>query len=131
MEMTLDAAVEALIEAIKDDYLTYTLQGAAARQRDATRKGSSRNFDLEGLSEINQKMVAEFNGGFEVRKGKKYIKIISNRSVWGFIVAEDGGKFPKGTILKAASWSAPAKNHSRGNILTGGYTIRWTGPLYM
>ena len=39
--------------------------------------------------------------------------------------------FKKGDILKAASWSAPAKNRARGNILEGNYPIQWTGPLYL
>ena len=69
-------------------------------------------------------------------EGKKYIKITktlgpNQRSVWGFIVKEDGPKFRKGDILKAASWQAPALNSPRGNILDGGYTIKWTGPLYL
>ncbi len=114
MEMTLDNAVDALVEAIKADYLTYTLRGK------------------DELTEINEQMVAEFNAGFEVLPGRKYIKIVSNRSVWGFIVATDTDKkFPKGTILMAAGYNAPARNHSRGNVLDGGYTIQWTGPLYM
>lgn len=114
MDKTLADAVDTLVEDIKADYLEYTSRGK------------------EQLSEINKSMIAEFNDGFEVRPGKKYIKIISNRSVWGFIVATDSdNKFRKGDILKAASWAAPARNHARGNILEGGYTIQWTGPLYM
>jgi hypothetical protein len=42
-------------------------------------------------------------------------------------VKEDMPKFKKGTILKAASWAAPAKNYGRGNILDGNYDVRWTG----
>ena len=66
-----------------------------------------------------------------VTEGKKYIKVIQGTSVWGFIVKEDGGKFRKGDILKAAGWNAPAMNQARGNIIDGGYTIQWTGPLYL
>lgn len=114
MELTYDNAVDFLVEAIKEDYLTYSLG----------RK--------EELSDINKSMVAEFNERITVKPGRKYTKIITGNSVWGFVVASDEDKvFPKGTILKAASWAAPARNHSRGNILDGGYTIRWTGPLYM
>jgi hypothetical protein len=51
--------------------------------------------------------------------------------VWGFIVKEDGGKFRKGDILKAAGWNAPATNSARGNIIDGGYSIQWTGPMYL
>jgi hypothetical protein len=62
--------------------------------------------------------------------GKKYNKITKQNggSVWGFVVAcDDDKKFAKGAILKAAGWQAPARNFSRGNILEGGYTVRWTG----
>jgi len=60
-------------------------------------------------------------------EGKKYIRISVNNSAWGFVVKEDGGKFRKGDILKAAGYSTPAKNFSRGNILDGGYAASWTG----
>jgi len=63
-------------------------------------------------------------------RGKKYVKLISDNSVWGFVVKEDGDKFKKGDILKAASWNAPAKNKARGNIFEE-YDVNWTGPLYL
>lgn len=107
--------IETLLEDIKAEYLRYT----------------SRNGTKE-LSEINKKMIAEFNEGLEVSEGQKYIKIISNRSVWGFIVKGDNDKkFKKGDILKAAGWNAPARNAARGNIVKGGYSICWTGPHYL
>ena len=31
----------------------------------------------------------------------------------------------------AAGYNAPARNAARGNVLEGGYQIRWTGPLYL
>jgi len=67
----------------------------------------------------------------EVKEGRKYIKITNNQSVWGFIVKKDDGKFRKGDILQAASRSCPATNAARGNIVDGGYNVRWTGPLYL
>jgi hypothetical protein len=68
-----------------------------------------------------------FTTGFEA--GSKYVKIFhfynngtsGQRSCHSFIDYE-------GNIWKAASWKAPAKNFTRGNILTKDYgTIRWTG----
>lgn len=105
----MNEAISTLIEAIKADYANYS----------------------DSTSEIRQKMIAEFNDKISYTVGKKYTKIISGGSVWGFIVNEDDAKFRKGDILKAASWSAPAKNSARGNIIDGGYEIRWTGPLYL
>ena len=65
--------------------------------------------------------------------GTKYIKISAGGSVWGFVVNTDNDKkFRKGDILKAAGYAAPARNAATGgNILDGGYTINWTGPLYL
>ena len=83
------------------------------------------------LTSPRQEMIYEFSARVRVTEGKKYIKVIQGTSVWGFIVKEDGGKFRKGDILKAAGWNAPAMNSARGNILDGGYTIQWTGPLYL
>jgi hypothetical protein len=49
----------------------------------------------------------------------------------GFVVNTDNDKkFKKGDILKAAGYAAPARNFPRGNILEGGYTVRWTGAMY-
>lgn len=76
--------------------------------------------------------VANYDDLLTVKEGTKYIKIINDGSVWGFVVNTDNDKkFRKGDILKAASWAAPARNKARGNILDGGYTINWTGPLYL
>jgi hypothetical protein len=63
-----------------------------------------------------QEMIAEFQIEFEV--GSSYIKVVkagNNRSVHSFIVNKDG-KFPKGTVLKSASWKAPATNFGRAHI---------------
>ena len=85
----------------------------------------------DNLTSPRQEMIDEFNKSIHVKIGKKYIKIIRDRSVWGFIVKETSGKFREGDILKAAGWNAPAMNSARGNILDGGYTVQWTGPLYL
>ena len=75
----------------------------------------------------------EFNEKITYKVGTKYIKVFSEGgSVWGFVVNTDNDKkFRKGDILKAAGYAAPARNKARGNILDGGYTINWTGPLYL
>ena len=106
----------ALIENIKEDYLNWTTLCANSGGRG-------------GLSDINEKMIAEFNKKITFKVNTKYIKVFTEGgSVWGFVVNTDNDKkFKKGDILKPAGWAAPARNFARGNILEGGYTIRWTG----
>jgi hypothetical protein len=117
MNLNIDTAVDALIEAIKADYLNWT-------------SNCYRNADGE-LSDINKRMIAEFDSSISASAGRKYVKIVTGGSVWGFVVAcDDDKKFTKGTILKAAGYATPARNGARGNILAGGYTVQWTGPLY-
>ena len=77
---------------------------------------------------VRERMTKEFANKLTFKEGSKYIKVISGSSVHSFIVKEDGKKFKKGDILKAASWNAPATNFARGNILTFNYgTVRWPG----
>jgi len=111
-----------LIENIKTDYLEWTTRCAGAK--------------LGGtgeLTEVNEKMIDEFNEEITYKTGSKYIKVFrEGGSVWGFVVNTDKDKkFKKGDILKAAGYAAPARNKARGNIVEGGYTINWTGPLYL
>ena len=102
-----------LIESIKADYLAW--QGDRAGV----------------LTDINKKMIAEFNESISYKTGSKYIKITRERGgVWGFVVNIDNDKkFKKGDILKAAGYAAPARNFARGNILAGGYKVDWTGAM--
>jgi len=79
---------------------------------------------------------AEFAEGLSIEEGRKYAKIVmkngSQQTVWGFVVKGADKKFQQGDILKAAGWSAPARNKPRGNILEGDFSrVRWTGPEYL
>ena len=69
-----------------------------------------------------------------VSKGKKYMKIIDEGSVWGFVSMWEGvykgSLICKGDLLKAASWNSPAK-HSRGNIFDGSDSWNFFGPNYL
>jgi hypothetical protein len=114
MEMLMQTALETLKNEIVADYEGWqTLSG-------------------KPRTEVQAQMLDEFINGLRIEEGHKYIKVIAGTSVWGFIVKGDGDKkFRKGDILKPASWAAPARNAARGNILDGGYTIRWTGPMYL
>ena len=69
-----------------------------------------------------------------IKPGSKFIKVIRDNSVWGFVAKDDGMHkgvpMIAGDVLKAAGWSAPAK-HTRGNIFDGKQDyFSWTGPNY-
>jgi hypothetical protein len=107
--------IDTLIETIKADYLKFMT-------RNGTRK----------IESHTQRMIEEFNNGITAKEGNKYIKLTTQNSVWGFVVKGDNDKkFIKGDLLKAAGYNAPARNRARGNIVEGGYTVQWTGPLYL
>ena len=112
----MNEAILTLIENIKKDYYNWTLTCA---------KGE--------LSAINEKMIAEFNEGCTFVEGRKYIKIINDRTVWGFIVAVDNDKkFNKGDILMPAGYNTPARNKARGNVFDlENYATRWVGANYL
>jgi hypothetical protein len=90
-------------------------------------------WSAQSPTETRIRMTEEFQQsvGFEV--GSKYIKVITGlgqRTVHSFICLKDNGKFKKGDILKAAGWSAPAKNFARGNVITKQYgQTTWTGAI--
>ena len=89
------------------------------------------HYGTKELSDVNKKMIADFNSGVSISNGRKYHTVLcASGSVWGFVVATDTDKkFSKGTILKAAGWKTPARNFSRGNIIDGDYTVYWTGTV--
>ena len=83
---------------------------------------------------------ARYSGGrgdkatITIKPGRKFIKIIRDNSVWGFVAKSDGVHkgvpMIAGDVLKAAGWSAPAK-HTRGNIFDNKQDyFSWTGPDY-
>lgn len=69
----------------------------------------------------------------EVEKGRKYIKLIGDNSVWGFVSMVDGFNkgvvVKKGDLLMAANLNSPAK-HSRGNIFEGTDSWEYHGVSY-
>ena len=90
----------------------------------------------DAVPEYVLEMQEKFKNGWTIEEGKKYISIYNTlgnqKSIWGGVVKEDGGKFKKGDILKAAGWRAPAK-HSRGSIFDKEFhkSFSWTGPNYL
>ena len=94
----------------------------------------------EGAKYMIEAMIEDYNetgygtdtpDNYKVTEGRKYMKVIRDRSVTAFIVKEDFKHFKKGDVLKASSWNAPALNRARGNVIDGMYPIEWTGPLYL
>ena len=79
--------------------------------------------------------IERFNNGIRTEDGRKYTKVITGTSVWGFIAKADGvvKGLPnkKGDVFKAAGWRGPAR-YTRGNIFGENQNyFRWTGPHYM
>jgi hypothetical protein len=115
MNYEMTTAIHELMNTIKSDYYRYT----------------SRNGKIE-LTEINKRMIDEFNANISYSVGKKYIKILTGHSVWGFVMKEADKQFKAGDILKAAGWATPARNKARGNILEQNFSwVKWTGPAYL
>ena len=81
----------------------------------------------------------EYSSGAErvditIKPGRKFIKVIRDNSVWGFVAKSDGMHkgvpMKAGDVLKAAGWASPAK-HTRGNIFDNKLDyFSWTGPDY-
>ena len=91
VEVVTEVAVQELIEAIKEDYSTWSL-----------RSGKS-------VSDIRLKMIEEFNTDIGFSEGKKYIKITQRNGgcVWGFVVnCDNDAKFKRGDILKPANFNS-------------------------
>ena len=102
-----------MMNGAKDDYIRMSTSGGK---------------ELTGYS---KEQVDNWDNNTKVSQGKKYIKIVQGTGVFAFVMKEDSGRFKKGDVLKAAGYNKPALNSARGNVLTGNYTIQWTGPLYL
>ena len=89
----------------------------------------------ESSLKIKKESSERFKKGLKLSHGRKYIKVMENNRVWGFIAATDGIlkgiPYKFGDVFKAASWRAPAK-HVRGSIfLDRTDWFHWTGPMYI
>ena len=71
-----------------------------------------------------------------LKPGRKFVKVIEDSRVWGFVSLVDGihkgAPIKVGDIMKAAGWRAPAK-HSRGSIFDSEMhkSFSRTGPNYL
>jgi hypothetical protein len=68
------------------------------------------------------------------KKGKKFVKVLRDRGVWGFVSMVDNvhknSPIKPGDLLLAAGWSTPAR-HARGNIFDGTASYSMYGPSYI
>ena len=104
-----------LTKAIKQDYIRWMT-------KDHT----------EELTGYFKEVAENFDENIKVTEGKKYIKIVHDNCVWGFIVKQDFKHFFKGDILKPAGFNAPTLNKARGNIFhMDNLSVRWTGANYL
>ena len=112
--LSFDEAMDSLLGKIQENYDKW---------------GGGRNHPAH--AGVNQKKL-----DLELRPGRKFIKVVEGSRVWGFVAKVDGTHkglpMLKGDILKAATWSAPAK-HSRGSIFDKEMhkSFSWTGPNYL
>jgi hypothetical protein len=94
------------------------------------------------LNKVNEERKKYWDNNFDykpytpltISKGKKYIKLIDESSVWAFVSmwegVNKGSLVCKGDLLKPAGSSSPAK-HSRGNIFDGTDKWNYYGPNYL
>lgn len=82
---------------------------------------------LRAMSAANEMHLALSYPGFEpytfgVEKGKKYARVFvdngTQRFVCFFVQMTDDDKASVGDVWKADGWKAPARNFTRGNIMT-------------
>ena len=115
-----DSSVSTLLKNIKVDYANW---GSDIDKLDEPQKS------------IRLDMIDRFNNNLSVRSGRKFDKVVSNGSVWGFIAKTNGVlkgiPYFVGDVFKAAGWRAPAK-HVRGSIFSNETNwFSWTGPNYI
>ena len=106
-------ALGELEQRIFEDYIRFTTAGGKKE-----------------LTSVNIEMIDKFENGLEYLPGNKYLKVVTEKSLWGFINIKNKN-FKEGDILKGAGYNAPALNKARGNIFNDNYEIAWTGPKYL
>ena len=110
-------------------------------EKTTTKNGLSFDEAMDNLLVKIQENYDEWGGmdktlDLSLKPGRKFIKVVHDNSVWGFVAKVDGVHkglpMLKGDILKAATWSQPAK-HSRGSIFDKEMhkSFSWTGPNYL
>jgi exopolysaccharide biosynthesis protein len=98
----------------------------------------------QAINELVNNIQENYNGwrdsshrtmNIKLRPGRKFIKIIIDTSVWGFVAKSDGSHkglpMQEGDVFKPASWASAAK-HTRGNVFADKQDyFTWSGPNYL
>ena len=94
--------------------------------------------DIDSLSDSQKKirleMIDRFNRNLDIRSGRKFDKVVSNGSVWGFVTKTNGKlkgiPYFVGDVFKPRL-ECPQK-HVRGSIFSSKSNwYSWTGPNYL
>ena len=108
IENNIDNAVHNYMDHIKDSYADWNM-----------------NHCSDDAKAFRKEMIAEWSKGVKFTVGNKYIGVWTGNSIHSFIVnVIDDKKFAYGDVLKPATWKAPTRNFSRGNIFENG---SWAG----
>ena len=118
--------IEKVLEAMREDYKRWSMMTRTVHQNVE---------EFNRALTIREEMTDNYCNGLKVEENRRYWKITGSNgggsqvSVKGFIVKAGDKKFREGDMLKAAGWSAPARNFARGNVLDGRGVneVRWTG----
>jgi hypothetical protein len=116
---------------IRKEYIMNELENSLNKLMDEIKESFLRWNELY-YGRYGDQETQEFNESLKFTIGKKYAKIVTGSSVWGFVCLDNDMKFRKGDILLAAGWSTPARNKARGNCLENDFRmVSWTGPMYL
>ena len=124
--------IEMLLSAMKMDYIRWSNDCKKAEENRPRTELEIKYPEMNKRDpKIMEDMIKDYCEGLEVKEGRKYFKIISNKrgssSVVGFVVKYGDRKFLEGDMLKPAGWAKPARNFARGNVLNKIGNVRWTG----
>ena len=108
VENNMDNAVHNYMGHIKDSYADWNM-----------------NHCSDDAKAFRKEMIAEWSKGVKFTVGNKYIGVWTGNSIHSFVVnVTNDKKFAYGDVLKPATWKAPTRNFSRGNIFENG---SWAG----
>jgi hypothetical protein len=110
-----DVFLKKYFDHIKSDYVNWMRDG--------------RDMESDIQKKVVDEMIDNFKESMRFEPGRKYGRVVTDNGAHSFIsLCNDDKRFPYGTIMKAATWAAPAKNFGRGNIFEEDFSrVTWTG----